>query len=259
MGSFTALGITVSISRRRASPRGSGTPGAEGDDFDWRTYSADYGQQRQDVGRTHLLRLSPGDYAYRDRVLTRENARLSLHPNHRLLYETLLQLDPTSVAEIGCGAGDHLSNLQLLAPNWNLHGLDRSPDQLRLLRRHSPELAASVGVADLTLPHSRDLPEVDVCYTQAVLMHIQTGHGHLVALSNMFRIARRQVVLMENWERHAFCDDMQQLHHGGMIPWDELYCYFRRAPELGDRPHLVIASCTPLDYELLADDRPLHP
>ena len=40
-------------------------------------------------------------------------------------------------------------------------------------------------------------------------MHLHDGNGHRVALTNMFRAARKHVVLMENWRRHPYVDDLR--------------------------------------------------
>ena len=82
-------------------------------------------------------------------------------------------------------------------------------------------------------------------------MHIQAANSHYVALSNLFRIARKQILLMENWRRHEFLDDVQLLRRNRMLPWKELFCYYRRAPELNNIPHLMILSREPLSYEVL--------
>jgi len=224
-----------------------------GDDFDWRAYSAHYADELTEVERDYTTHLSPGDYLFADGRLTPQSSAKPLHPNHRLLYETLLQPHPADVLEMGCGAGDHLYNLGILAPQVRAAGVDRSQGQLGLLKRRSPGLKATVSEADITRPLPASMPVVDIAFTQAVLMHIQTGDSHLTALCNMFQIAMKQVVLVENWAYHPFLDDIRQLHAQGRIPWKEVHCYFRRALELGDRPHLMIASAAPLNYEPLED------
>jgi hypothetical protein len=85
-------------------------------------------------------------------------------------------------------------------------------------------------------------------------MHIQAGNGHRVALSNMFRMASRHVVLMENFKRHQFVAEIQQLHDGGMIGWPAINFYFRRQD---GAPHILIASKEPLAFETLDDYRQL--
>jgi SAM-dependent methyltransferase len=224
------------------------------DDFDWRTYHDHYQGELASIQETHTLQLTEGgDYTFDGGGLTRRTSIAPLHPNHRLLYETILQLAPTSVLEVGCGGGDHLRNFQLLSPRITYHGVDRSEEQLNLLKKRNPGLRAEIGQRDITLPFSELWSRVDTCYTQAVIMHIKTGNGHLVALANLFKLATKHVVLMENWRHHEFLDDVRFLHRNRMIPWEHLYSYVRRSPELDNRPHLLVFSSSPLDYEPLHD------
>jgi SAM-dependent methyltransferase len=224
------------------------------DDFDWRTYSTAYRQELVDLDATLTTRLTPGDATLTAGHLALRPGLPPLHPNHRLLYETIGILSPASVLEAGCGGGDHLHNLSVLYPDVRLHGVDRASGQLDLLRERNPLVSSSVREMDLTLPAPADVPRVDLTFTQAVLMHIQTGNAHRVALSNLFSLARSQVVLMENWLRHEFLADVRSLHAAGVIGWPELHSYVRQAPELGDRPHLLVFSSQPLDLEPVLDD-----
>ncbi len=218
------------------------------DDFDWSSYSLHYRGELAGISKEHTLVLREGDYAFRDGALSQARAGiLPLHPNHRLLYETVLQLSPKSVFELGCGGGDHLANISLLMPGVALHGIDISTQQLSLLRKRHPGLAASLTAFDAKQPFPADFPQVDVAYTQAVLMHIQTGDGHVIALENLFRTARKQVVLMENWSRHAFVEDIRRLYASGKIPWPQLHLYSRWSPEF-KRPHLLVASSAKLHF-----------
>ena len=224
------------------------------DDFDWNTYHDHYKAELAEIQKVHTLKLSPGDYVFCNGNLRLQGSILPLHPNHRLLYETILLLLPKSVMEGGCGGGDHLYNLMILSPQIELYGCDLSSELLALLRQRSPQLKADVRQWDITLPHSTQLPIVDVCFTQTVIMHIKTGNGHLVALANLFKIATKQVVLMENWTQHNFLSDIQMLWDKKMIPWSDLFCYYRNSPEY-NRPHLMVVSATKIDFEPLTDYR----
>lgn len=228
------------------------------DDFDWRRYEGHYRTELKNLSAEHSQRIRPGDYAMEGGQLNRVGDILPLHPNHRLLYETIVQLAPASVVELGCGGGDHLHCLELLLPDTQFHGFDRSPEQLGFLRERNPDVRATLELLDATMPYSRDLPTVDVGYTQAVFMHIQTGNGHRVAMANLFHMATKQVVLMENWSRHDFVADIRELFERRMIPWTDLHLYFRRAPELANRPHMLVASSIPLEYEELESDAVLR-
>ncbi len=221
------------------------------DDFNWQTYNEEYRQQLLDGVKRYTSKLSSGDYLLVNNVLTKRSDILPLPP-HRLLYETIMLLKPSKVMEVGCGGGDHLYNLGILAPEIETLGLDRAEAQLAFARERSGDVAGNIQQFDITMPFSNKLPSVDIAYTIAVLMHIQTGNGHLVALANMFGLASKQVVLMENWTRHPFLDDIKHLFSQGMIPWHEIHFYQRRLPEYQHRT-LMVVSASPLSFEPLAD------
>lgn len=223
-----------------------------GDDFYWADYNVRYREEIAQNERHFTQRLTSGDFAFSNGSLQATRDVRPLHPNFRLLYETVLQLKPESVLELGCGGGDHLHNLHVLAPEIALYGVDRDAKQLAYLRERHPGLSADVRMADATLPLPSDLPDVDLAYTQAVIMHLQEGNSHLVALANLFRVARRHVVLMEHWRRHEYADDLQSLREQRVIDWPEIHLHYRDSPELG-RPHLLIASREPLDFPVLED------
>lgn len=214
----------------------------EGDDFDWRRYHREYAAQLQEIESLNTLRLVEGEWEIHDGAIVLTSG-LPLHPNHRALYETILGLRPLSVLEAGCGGGDHLHNLSLLLPGADIRGIDRSLGQLGVLRHRNPAFADKASVVDLTLPHPTDVPRADVVYVQAVLMHIQTGNGHRVALWNLFDLARHQVVLMENLERHDLVADIRDLWARRILPWETLHLY--QADESAGPP-VVVASRAPL-------------
>jgi len=224
------------------------------DDFDWKLYNILYRGEMIDIAKEHTQILKEGDYTFKDNKLAKSKEELlPLHPNHRLLYETILQLNPRSVLELGCGGGDHLHNIGLLVNNTKLYGVDLSDEQLALLRERHPNLNAVINQYDCTLPFPSTFPQVDIAYTQAVIMHIQTGNGHMIALSNLFRVAVKQVVLMENWRKHEFVEDIKKLHALKVIPWQEVYFYYRDSEEY-KKPHLMIVSSVPLQqYKQLTD------
>jgi len=241
----------LQISRRDRSDSKQSSRHSKVDDYDWDTYSSPYEKQLRDLQRHHTLKLSHEDYCFNDGELRRNAARLPLHPNHRLLYETILILEPLTVAEVGCGGGDHIHNLNILAPHIEVTGLDRAAAQVRMAIERSPTLIGRIQEFDITLPFSAELPRVDLVYTQAVIMHIKAGNGHLVALSNLFKMASKYVVLMENWTQHEFLEDIRFLITHKMLPWREVHFYLRRAPEMQNQPHLMVASSIRLPMEPL--------
>lgn len=243
---------------RRVRRLFSGGSRSAADDYDWETYTVGYRSELKAMEGIHALTLEAGDFICRGGHLRRDKPGLPLHPNHALLYETILQLTPRSVFDFGCGGGDHLHNLHVLQPGLELHGVDRSAGQLSFLRERHPGLKARVREIDITLPFPESMEQANLAYTQAVIMHIHAGDGHLAALSNLFRVARKQVVLMENWPRHDFMADIWQLHASGAIPWGCVLLYFREAAD-GQGTRILVASAGELagyrtldDYRILA-------
>jgi SAM-dependent methyltransferase len=224
------------------------------DDFNWGRYHLEYEQQLRNLEAHHNLRLQPGEATWNESGIEGSSAAL-LHGNHELLYTTVLGLRPCSVLEAGCGGGDHLHNLLLLDPNLRVAGVDRSKEQIDTLVRRNPELADLVRAVDLTLPVPSDIATSSLVYTQAVIMHIQTGNGHRVALANLFRLAEDYVVLVENWERHNFLSDIAELHAVGVLGWPELHLYWRTRPWQGLTLRALIASRVPITWDLPGMER----
>lgn len=224
------------------------------DDFDWELYTEHYREQQKRKAPHYTASLAPGDFRFEDGRLILNAGIKPLHPNHHALYETLMQLAPTSIMEFGCGNGEHLHNLSVVLPEATLYGSDLSEGQLAFGRETYPNQKATVRQYDLSLPAgSLDYPKVDVTYTQAVIMHIQEGDKHLRALANVFHHAEKHVVLMENWTRHHFMNDIKALRDKGEIGWDELHFHYRESEQL-KKPHIMIVSPTPLPQYPVLDD-----
>ncbi len=58
---------------------------------------------------------------------------------------------------------------------------------------------------------------------------------------------------MENWTQHNFYDDINKLFFLKIIPWSEIFFYYRESEEL-KKPHLMVVSAVTLkQYPLLTD------
>lgn len=219
------------------------------DDYNWDNYPRVYQEQLSEVGKEHTLKLRKGDYTFANGHLSRASDILPLHPNSRLIYETILQLQPSSIMEFGCGAGYHLYNIMILSPNSKLYGCDRSQAQLDFARDRSPSLRADLRLVDITDQKSvQSLPRSDLVFANAVLMHIR-GRRYTRALENIFRIATMHILLIENWTSHNFLKDMRLLKRKKSItPWNDARFYYRVAP---DRTRLMVVSTHRLGYPTL--------
>jgi hypothetical protein len=120
----------------------------------------------------------------------------------------------------------------------------------------NPDLPAVIQRWDVSVPIPNDIisSQIDICYSQAVIMHIKAGNNHRKALANMFNVAAKQVVLLENWLHHDFMQDILSLHAQKAIRWDNLYLYYRAPSTAGyGNPHIMVCSAVPLDYPALTD------
>lgn len=173
-----------------------------------------------------------------------------VHPNHHSVYEIVGKLGVDSVFEVGCGGGDHLRNLQLLYPEVSVRGGDRSTQQLNFLKQRNPEVAEHTMQQDITMPFSSQWPKAELVYSQAVIMHIKTAVSHLNALANMFKLAEKHVVLMENYGCHPFVDDVSRLHEGGHIDWKDVHFHVHHHQ---GRPYCLVVSKEPCSLPSLVD------
>jgi hypothetical protein len=215
------------------------------DDFDWPRYHLEYAKQLALEEESWTLRLAAGQWSMSGGSLQLDSG-LPLHPNHKVLYETLIELSPDSILEAGCGGGDHLHNLAMLMPEVELRGIDRSQGQLGLLSERNPQFVDQVRPVDLTMPHPKDVPPAEAVFTQAVLMHIQTGNGHRVALWNLMSLSSKYVILVENTERHDLMEDIRLMRERGLLPWDDLHTYVRR---IEGQPSALVLSQIRLPWE----------
>jgi SAM-dependent methyltransferase len=222
------------------------------DDFDWTRYHLHYREELKSVSRTATLLPHPGDFEFSQGKLRKTNETIKpLHPNHHVLYEIILNLNPRSVLEVGCGGGDHLSNLRLFNPQIELFGIDRSEGQMATLRERHPHLPAHLQIMDVTSSETV-LPIVDVVYSQAVLMHISETNGRFDnALKNILRAAQCQVVMVEHWIEHDFLAHIREVVKSNSA-WDRAKYYFACHPQFARQRGLIISK-VPLPFEELRD------
>lgn len=179
-----------------------------GDDFNWSNYHKHYKEELNSISRSSTLLLDAAEIKFsRDSLIVKCEPQML--PTHHALYETILRIAPASVTEVGAGGGDHLHNVTVLfksvgLPTILVSGIDRSPQQLELLRSRHPLLTASLEVTDASSAHAK-IPVADVVYSHAVLMHISEKNNRFqIALRNMISAAGVAVVMQENWTQHDF-------------------------------------------------------
>jgi hypothetical protein len=222
------------------------------DDFDWTKYPRHYREELKSVSRKHTLNVGVGEFnLVHGEIILDTNAK-PLHPNHRLLYEVVIALNPNSMREIGFGAGDHLSNLSNMLPGSKLFGIDRSMEQLNTLRVRHPKLQAKLSVTDIT-DRQIELEAVDLSFTQAVLMHIsELNDRYLSAIENILDSTLNHIVLMENWTQHDYIGSIRQLIVS-KSNWQNAKLYFKVSSE-NPNVRCLIVSKLPCSFPLLVND-----
>lgn len=223
------------------------------DDFhgDWSKYTEHY--MAELAGSPVSAGLIPGQYQVIGGKIHLGEGLPPLHVNHQAIYEAALHLDPGSVLEVGCGAGDHVFNLSQLLPKAKVQGCDLLETQLDVLDRRHPGLRPSVFQHDIVVAVPPVRPEL--VYTQAVLMHLGSGRL-LAALWHIFAASTAYVLMMENWNCHDFYQNIDALASMRCFPWETLYCYVGTATE----QDLLVCSRWPLvgPYEPLGSDKRLR-
>ncbi|MDP8234403.1 MAG: hypothetical protein P9M06_06355, partial [Candidatus Saelkia tenebricola] len=107
-------------------------------------------------------------------------------------------------------------------------------------------------VCDITI--SPPNINVDLVYTHAVIMYIQRNKRHLSALRNMFHASKKYIVLMENWSRHNFYEDVMKISKEPDFPWKSIYLYVNDG---GNQILMVISNIVLEGYKELHSNKEL--
>jgi trans-aconitate methyltransferase len=199
-----------------------------GDDFNWARYHLHYREEISSISKVNSLVLGRDDFTLRDGKLSllKQN---SILPSHHALYESIAILQASSLLEVGCGGGYHLTNLSTLFPTKVIRGIDLSGEQIEFALERHPSLAGKLSAIDIsrdTLPQNL---QSDLVYSHAVLMHISEKGGRFErALENMFTRANNAAVLMENWQQHDFFDTVKKVC-ASSDKWSKAQVYFHES------------------------------
>ena len=176
--------------------------------MNWIAYNGHYLEELKITSKTNTLIIQKNTVSVIDGKLHLVDSKMKpLILSHQLLYETILDLKPEEVLEVGCGAGDHLANLKILMPEIRCNGVDLSQKQLDSLEVRHPNNYFKLNTRDITSPNCV-LPRVELVFTHAVLMHIsEKDHRFAIAIENVFNSATKHIVLVENWTQHDFMSE----------------------------------------------------
>lgn len=217
----------MNLKKIRKKIRGIGKRIGIMDDFNWpEYYEEEYSKQIAEIEKEYTLILSQGKYFIIDGKIILDSELLPLNENHRVLYEAIYALKPVSVLEVGCGCGDHLANIRKVLPQTELYGTELLQSQLDFLFQRHPGLKnqAQLSIEDITTSNL-NRAKVDLVFTQAVLMHIQRYKHYLSALKNIFNGSKKFIVLMENWTRHNFINDIKKISKQSDFAWKNIHFY----------------------------------
>jgi hypothetical protein len=224
------------------------------DTFNWSLYNLHFRGEVQETSKDFAIAIKKDDYIFADSHLKKiSNDSKPLHPGWQLLYETIIELKPNKIFELGCGSGIHLNNIGVLLPEAKLYGIDLSKEQIEYAKETCPDLKAEMKQYDATKPIPDGLfPKADVSFTNAVIMHIHQGESHKTALANLFAMSDKHVVLSEKWINHPVMDDIKELLAKKIINWENINFYYKTS-EAENNMAVMICSKEQLGYAPLTD------
>lgn len=171
------------------------------DDYNWRLYPQQYAQQLIDISKEHTLVLTSDNYEMIDGGIHMKGGFSPMHPQHKLLYETIIDLSPEDIHEVGCGRGNHLANINMLSNGAiKTYGSDISEEQLKDLRADHPQFAGNVAQVNIV---QNSVMSCDIVFTQAVLMHLSDSNLEK-AIINISISAKRTILIMEGFKRRDY-------------------------------------------------------
>jgi ubiquinone/menaquinone biosynthesis C-methylase UbiE len=117
------------------------------------------------------------------------------HPHRLLIVDVLKRFVWTSLMEIGCASGPNLLVLKRFFPRADLGGIDINKDAIAVAKQTFDGMGFFLEVGD-----SEDIlmsdRSCDVVLADMTLMYLNRRQARR-ALTEMFRIARKRIVLVE--------------------------------------------------------------
>ena len=184
------------------------------DEFNWGAYPSAYAQQKAQLMKSHTHLLTEDNHdLVAGQIIMRQGAK-PLHAQHKILYETILEINPADVHEFGCGWGDHLANIRLLNPNIEVFGSDISAKQIEEASKRHEWMKHYLWQLDIT-----KAPDCmyDLVYTQAVLIHLSDDNLKK-AILNIAISARRYILMEENFFRRDYIKIFREINPTG---WED--------------------------------------
>jgi len=133
----------------------------------------------------------------------KEPATNSLNePVRQILASKIIEANPKTVLEVGCGYGQNLHILSQKIPDAKLLGFDMNRTAINYAKKIMQKATLWTGYIEETLQQSAD-KTIDVTFTNAALMYIAPQDIREV-MKNIIRITKKKIVLVEllptRWE-----------------------------------------------------------
>ena len=185
------------------------------DEYVWKNYTPEYSDQLKGMVKNEGFDFFLKNY---DIVDNEPVFRDNLVSNWKEIYSLIYKIKPGSIFEFGCGACYHLRNIMTLCPDINVSGADYLGSQIEFGKEFIPdgmEFPKNVSVRDLTADVS-DLPKVDLVYSQAVVMHLNSDKA-VKMMQNMGKIAEKYIIMVEGVRNH---EDWYDLVKYSLPDWE---------------------------------------
>lgn len=153
-----------------------------------------------------------------------------------LAEEIFPQFHPTSLLELGCGAGRNLLHIHRNSPGVTTTGVDINAEAIVVARKQLKGKLSTLLVGSMYDLAGFPNESFDVVFTSGVLMHTP-GDRIATLIREMHRIARRAVIHFEldgpthDFDYHRYPRDYQQVYR-----------------TLGMRGHITYQKFPPDDY-----------
>ena len=219
------------------------------DGVNWKKYNKHYSEELKIIEKVNTLLITAQDFeVVNSKVILKSLDKLPLHPNAQLLYETILKLHPNSILEVGCGGGDHLANLKTLIPELEVYGVDLLDKQIEFCNKRHLQNDFKLSVVDIS-KKGVIFPNVDVIYTQAVLMHITEKDLRFYnSMENLLNSSAKHLIFVENWSQHNFFETVKQI-----TPVNKWKMYFNFLEGNEKTRLMIISKDEQLSFQPLLD------
>lgn len=190
----------------------------------WEHMHNAYKQNMEILAQLYTIFLTPESFKLDDEfnIVMAPDVK-PLHVKWQTVYHAILKLRAKSVFEFGFGFGHNLHNLETLASDIETRGLDIAIRQYEHAVLLQPRLANRLFVWDGAerLDTAYD-NSVDIAFSRGVIMFLAR---HIDVIHNMFSVAKKQIVLLEGWHAHNFCQDIKTYAESERFPWSDLHMY----------------------------------